>query len=222
MNFSRISLFQGIEETDCRAMMKCFHAYTRDYRRGDTVFDFGQGANTVGIVRSGIVSMVRIDEEGVRTILETLQENSVFGEVFTFSRIGAHGVCAVCETDCQILFLDYDHLTKRCEKACAFHSRLVQNMLWLISQKAVAQSEKIEVLSQRSIREKLLCYFRFQAQKHGRSFSLPFSMSALADYICVDRSAMMREMKKMREEGLLTAEKGHIELLQTEDNPIFY
>ena len=85
MNFSRISLFQGIEETDCRAMMKCFHAYTRDYRRGDTVFDFGQGANTVGIVRSGIVSMVRIDEEGVRTILETLQENSVFGEVFTFS-----------------------------------------------------------------------------------------------------------------------------------------
>ena len=94
---------------------------------------------------------------------------------------------------------------RRCEHACACHSRMVENLFRLVTEKATSLSERVEVLSRRSIREKLLRYFQLQAAKgHGPSFQLPFSLSALADYISADRSAMMRELKKMREEMLVT------------------
>ena len=82
---------------------------------------------------------------------------------------------------------------------------MVENLFHLVTEKAMSLSERVEVLSRRSIREKLLRYFQLQAAKErGRSFLLPFSLSALADYISADRSAMMRELKKMREEMLVT------------------
>ena len=82
---------------------------------------------------------------------------------------------------------------------------MVENLFHLVTEKAAQLSERVEVLSRRSIREKLLRYFQLQAAK-GRqpSFQLPFSLSALADYISADRSAMMRELKKMRQEMLVT------------------
>ena len=97
-----------------------------------------------------------------------------------------------------------EHMTRRCEKACAHHSRLVENMFHIMTEKAAALSERVEVLSRRSIREKLLCYFGLLAgQRQKPSFQLPFSLSALADYISADRSAMMRELKKMKDEHLV-------------------
>ena len=93
------------------------------------------------------------------------------------------------------------------------YKRQVQNMLRLISDKAQALSERVDVLSRRSIREKLLCYFNQLAEKEGsRTFQLPFSLSMLADYIATDRSAMMRELKRLKEEGVLRSEGRRITL----------
>ena len=112
-----------------------------------------------------------------------------------------------------MVFIDYHHILKRCERACTHHSLLVQNMLRLISDKAQALSERVDVLSRRSIREKLLCYFNQLAEKEGsRTFQLPFSLSMLADYIATDRSAMMRELKRLKEEGVLRSEGRRITL----------
>ena len=119
----------------------------------------------------------------------------------------------VCRTACDVVFIDYPHILKRCERACTHHSLLVQNMLRLISDKAQALSERVDVLSRRSIREKLLCYFNQLAEKEGsRTFQLPFSLSMLADYIATDRSAMMRELKRLKEEGVLRSEGRRITL----------
>ena len=80
-------------------------------------------------------------------------------------------------------------------------------MLRLMADKAQALTERVDVLSRRSIREKLLCCFAQQRDKAGSdTFRLPFSLSVLADYIATDRSAMMRELKKMREEGLVSTD----------------
>ena len=81
---------------------------------------------------------------------------------------------------------------------------------WLIG---LIESERVDVLSRRSIREKLLCYFNQLAEKEGsRTFQLPFSLSMLADYIATDRSAMMRELKRLKEEGVLRSEGRRITL----------
>ena len=120
----------------------------------------------------------------------------------------------ICRTSCDVLFIDYPHIMKRCENACTDHSILVQNMLQMMLEKAQALSERVDVLSRRTIREKLLCYFRQMAEKAGgESFTLPFSLSTLADYIATDRSAMMRELKRLREEGLVRSDGRRFTLL---------
>ena len=158
--------------------------------------------------------MIRIDEDGVSTVMEELGTGGVFGKTLAFAGSGRDSLEVVCRTQCDVLFIDYPHILKRCENACLHHSMLVQNMLRLISGKAQGLSERVDVLSRRSIREKLLCYFRQLSEKEeGNSFTLPFSLSTLADYIATDRSAMMRELKRLKEEEIIRSDGRKFTLL---------
>lgn len=206
-------LFQDIGYENYRQMLACFQAVPKSYRPEEVIYDFSDPSGSVGVVERGEASLIRIDEEGVATVLEELGPGGVFGKSLAFSSSGRDSLEVVCRTACEVVFIDYPHILKRCERACTHHSLLVQNMLRLISDKAQALSERVDVLSRRSIREKLLCYFHQLAEKAGSStFQLPFSLSMLADYIATDRSAMMREMKRLKEEGVLRSEGRRITL----------
>ena len=185
-------------------MLECFHTGPRSFRAGETAYTYGGGdGRMLGILQSGCAALVKIDADGGRTVLERLGPGGVFGELIAFASLPCDSVTVVCEADCVIVFLPQAQLAS-CGKSCACHRQLLENLLSLISQKAFALSERVEVLSCRSTREKLLCYFRIRAgEEKSLSFSLPFTLSALAEYLCVDRSAMMRELKKLREEGFL-------------------
>ena len=157
----------------------------------------------VGVLTKGAAVIERIDHQGSRTILERLDEGGVFGEMLMFENVVGDSITVVAEEPCRVWLMAAEQVTKRCEKACAHHTRVVENMFQLVAEKATSLYERVEVLSRRSIRDKLLCYFSLLAAKSGGEFLLPFSLSALADYISTDRSAMMRELKKMRDERLV-------------------
>ena len=201
-------LFADISYESYRLMLDCFHAVQKSFRPNEVIYDFmTTGTNAVGIIERGEASLIRIDAEGVSTVLEEMGAGGVFGRILAFSTSSRDSIQVVCRTPCDVLFIDYSHILKRCERACTHHSLLVQNMLRLLSDKAQALSERVDVLSRRSIREKLLCYFRQLADKAGsNTFTLPFSLSMLADYIATDRSAMMRELKRLKEEGELRSD----------------
>ena len=204
----RSPLFQGISYDEYRRMLTCFQAVQRSYRPEEMIYDFSKpNQNAVGIIERGAASLIRIDADGVATVLEELHAGGVFGKDLAFAGSREDSLEVVCRTACDVLFIDYPHILKRCENACYHHSLLVQNMLRLRADKAQSLSERVDVLSRRSIREKLLCYFRQQSEKEGTdTFTLPFSLSTLADYIATDRSAMMRELKRLREEGTVSSD----------------
>ena len=198
-------LFQDISCEEYRRMMSCFQAVERSYQADELIYDFSEAErDDVGILELGKAALIRIDEDGVATVMEELGPGGVFGRNLAFAGALGDSLEVVCRTPCQVTFIDYTHILRRCENACGYHSTMVQNMLRLVADKAQALSERIDVLSRRSIREKLLCYFRqLSAHSGGGSFTLPFSLSVLADYIATDRSAMMRELKRLREEGAI-------------------
>ena len=204
----RSPLFQGISYDEYRRLLTCFQAVQRSYRPEEMIYDFSKpNQNAVGIIERGAASLIRIDADGVATVLEELHAGGVFGKDLAFAGSREDSLEVVCRTACDVLFIDYPHILKRCENACYHHSLLVQNMLRLMADKAQSLSERVDVLSRRSIREKLLCYFRQQSEKEGaNTFTLPFSLSTLADYIATDRSAMMRELKRLREEGTVSSD----------------
>ena len=214
MKLEEIFLFDGISEYDKKRMVTCFDIQRQKFEAGETILDFDSSHDRIGIVMSGSVSLLRIDAAGNRVVLENLTENDVFGEMFAFSDESAYGVFAMCEKKSEIAFMKYDHISKRCANACKCHTVAVENMFRVVTQKAKRLSERIEILGNRSIRDKLLSFFTLYSQKEGKSsFVLPFSLSYLADYICADRSAMMRELRRMCDEGIVETEKRRIKLL---------
>jgi CRP-like cAMP-binding protein len=208
-------LFQGIQYEEYLRMLTCFQAVQKSFRPDDLIYDFSEPkTDAVGIIERGNAVLIRIDEDGVSTVMEELGPGGVFGKTLAFAGSGRDSLEVVCRTPCDVVFIDYPHILKRCENACLHHSLLVQNMLRLMSGKAQGLSERVDVLSRRSIREKLLCYFRLMAEKEtGDSFTLPFSLSTLADYIATDRSAMMRELKRLKEEDLIISDGRKFTLL---------
>ena len=208
-------LFQDISYDSYQQMLVCFQAVQRSYRPDEVLYDFaGPHSNAVGILERGEASLIRIDEEGVVTVLEELGPGGVFGKSLAFSGSRRDSLEVVARTACDILFIDNSCIFKRCENACTHHSTLVYNMMNLLSNKTRSLSERVDVLSRRSIREKLLCYFRQQAEKSGEDvFTLPFSLSVLADYIATDRSAMMRELRHLKEQGIVCTDGRQIRLL---------
>ena len=195
------SIFEGIEEEDIKKMLKCFDAQTRTFKKDRTIVTNIINIKMIGIILEGTANVERYDYNGNRSIIEKLEKNSVFGEVF--SRLGSD-ISVIATSDCEVLFIEYEHLIKRCKKGCIYHSILTNNVLQLLSKKIVDLNKRLEILSKRTIRDKLLSYFELLANNNPkRSFNLPFTYTDLADYLSIDRSAMMREIKNLKEEGFI-------------------
>ncbi|MBQ3947818.1 MAG: Crp/Fnr family transcriptional regulator [Ruminococcus sp.] len=212
-------LFKNINTEDCKRMITCFNADIRRYKSGSCIANYDEYNDKIGIVLSGRAVMVRYDINGVRTIIESLEEQSIFGAFFTFNISKRNTIEIVSETDCEIMFVRRSEITKRCEKACQCHSKVVENLLALMSEKTISLSERIEVLSQRSIEDKLISCLEIIEDKtpDGKTPQIPFSTTALSDYLCVNRSALQREISKLKNAGVLTISKRKFKFLRPKD-----
>lgn len=207
-------LFSGIDECDRRRMLTCFSPDIKRYKAGSIIAVCSEKNDKIGIMISGTAVMVRYDINGIRTIVEALEEQSVFGALFTFNVSGRNTLEIVSETDCEVMFVKRSEITKRCEKACLCHTRVVENLLNLMSEKTITLNERINVLSQRTIEDKLISCLSIIEDKtpEGKTPQIPFSTTALSDYLCVNRSALQREIKKLRNAGILTISKRKFKL----------
>ena len=207
-----LHVFDGISGEEFQRMFVCFQAQMKEYTPDEVISLYDTG-NRVGIILEGEADLIKYDQDGNRNIIEHLNEQDIFGRVF-FAPYDENEVDVIACSKCRIVFFDYQHLIKRCENACMHHSILVSNVLQIFSNKTRQLHARIETLSQRSIRNKLLNYFyQLAFQNHSDSFEIPFSLNAMADYLFVDRSAMLREMKKMREDGIIESKGRQVKLL---------
>ena len=211
----RSPLFAGISEQDMETMLDCLGAVERKFSRGEAVFRAGEPARWLGVVLSGRLQVCREDREGRRTVLSSVPPSGIFGEAHACAGTEALPVSVWAVEDSGVLLLDIARVVGVCPSSCTFHSRLVTNLLSVLAGKNILLSAKLEHVSQRTIREKLLSYLSAQAARAGSdSFAIPFDRQALADYLCVDRSALSRELSALRREGILEAEKNRFRLLR--------
>ena len=208
-------LFEGISRYNCQRMINCFHATEKSFEKNTKIAEMNECNQNVGIVLSGEVQIIKYDFDGNKTILERLKKNDIFGNLFNFQNFTDDPIEVISETDSIVLIIAYSELTKRCQEACECHSKVVENLLKLMSQKAISLSEHIEVLSQRTIRGKILSYFKIlrYRQKGYETFEIPFSMTELSEYLCINRSAMLREIKNMKEENIISVNGKRVKLV---------
>jgi CRP-like cAMP-binding protein len=194
-------------------MMPCFDMKKRNFAEKDIIPTVEGTKEYICLLLEGAVSVSRISIDGSLDLLEYMEDTGVFGDAFAFANREDEFI-NVCEKDCSVLFIEKGQITKRCSNACQHHTQVVENLLQLMAGKVVHLTEKVDILSHRSIRGKLMSYFRIQSTKQNNlTFELPFSLLKLANYLCIDRSAMMRELKKMKDDEMIEMDGRMVTLL---------
>lgn len=209
----KCSLFAGIEENELPVMLNCLGARIDSFDKKYTVMAEGSSAKYIGIVLSGAVQTERTDFFGNRSIIGITGEGEVFGEAFACAGANKLPVSVVAVRMSEIMFIDSGHILHTCSNNCHFHNRLIFNLMQDIAAKTVSIHQKMEIISKRSTREKLLSYLSMVSKKEGDStFYIPFDRQQLADFLEVDRSGLSAEISKLKKEGILDCRKNYFEL----------
>jgi len=197
-------LFDNISRKDLKSLLTCLKPRSKSYEKGSYITHSGESINTIGVVLCGTVQMLKEDVWGNKSILAVMREKSIFGETFVCSRVYSSMVSFQAASDCTVMFLSFDRILHSCSLACDFHNKLIDNVVILIAQKNMQLMEKIEITSQKTLKDKILTYLSREAQRNGSLyFTIPLGRLELADYLCSDRSALSRELSRMKEEGII-------------------
>lgn len=191
----------------------CTNIQKKHFNKGQVITSYIEKRNQFCILVSGNADLVRYDLNGNRTIIEHFSKNNIFGEVF-YTVTTNNELLVEAREKCTVIIYSYNNIHTKCRHNCKFHQTLSENLPELILQKVTDLNMRVELLTKRSTRDKLLSYFSLiSTRKLSKSFVLPFTLTDLADYLSVDRSAMMREMKLLKEDGLIQKNGNTITLL---------
>lgn len=218
---SRCPLFARISENDILLALNLMGAKVVPFEKDAIILHQGMQPRSFGAILEGSAHVLSSDVSGNHTLVSALYPSDLFGEAFAFSGIPALPVSVVAASDCTVLLLDRSRMAAHRQSEFPAHPILIANLLRIISSKNLLLSQKISILSQRTTRDKLTAYLLMQQKLAGSShFTIPLDRQELADYLCVDRSAMSAEISKMKKAGLIACRKNEFEILSLHQEDI--
>ena len=210
----KCALFANTTADEVQKMLGCLGVRTVHGLRRETLVCEGDPAQEFGIVLSGSVQVVRVDYDGNRSLVDEVEPAGMFCETFACADAESVPVDVVVKEEGDVMFVNCRHITQVCCHACAHHQQMIYNLMRAVAERNLQYDRKLEILSKRSTRDKLMTYLLMQAKIQGRnSFNIPYDRQELADYLEVDRSGLSAEISKMRKEGILDSHKNHFTLL---------
>lgn len=207
-------LFAGISPENRRSMLHCIGHRQRTCPKGEIIVFEEESVRHVGLILSGAVDMVKEDIWGGRTLLLRMGPHELFGETFACGSDSSATVTFVVAEDSEVLFLPFRNVLHTCTHVCDFHYRLIENMVRVIADKNRELLQKVEIISRKTLREKILAYLSRESERQGsRYVELPLGRQELAAYLCADRSALTRELAGMKADGLIDYERNLFRIL---------
>lgn len=212
-------LFKEISDVEQKKILKMLEANQMKFIKNSKVSSFLKEDNMIGYIITGYIQITKIDYNGNRIIIDEIKEKEIFGSILSLLEDGDYEIIA--KEDTEMIIIDYDMVLEN-QSNFAFYQRFIQNLLQIIMEKTKEKNERIAILTKRSIRNKILEYLRIVSRKRGSKYVLlPFSFTDLADYLAVDRSAMSRELKYLKEEHFIEIKGRKITLLYDRDSFLY-
>ena len=197
-------LFFGMTEENITSILQCLGSRKKIYPKDDFIFLAGQSVPAVGILISGKAQVVKENMLGDSMIIGNLKAGDMFGETFACMGKKIIPVTVIAMESCEVLFIDISRIVHTCKSACAFHQQLITNLLRTVAEKNAFLHQKMSYITHKTIRSRLEAYFIDMIENSGSyKFTVPFNRNELSDYLCIDRSAMCRELSKMKNEGII-------------------
>ena len=206
------ALFEHISKEEFDKTLCCISAKSTFYSKGDIIILAGDLPRFIGLVLSGSVRIIKEDIRGNRIILGDVKPPGLFGEMYAWSKIKESPITVQAVSDCEVLLIDFRNIIKTCSSSCSAHKHLIQNMFQIMADKIVMLDHKVNIVSRRTIRERLLCFLDSQSGGN-KKITISLNREEMASFLCVDRSALSAELSKMQKEGLIKFSRNQFELL---------
>lgn len=202
--FASHPMFEGITIENCNAMMNCLGCTQKNYMKDQILSPSEAYTRQIGIVIRGCIHIIQEDIWGRNAFISYTDDKDIFGIPLLREKMADRGIIFKASEPTTVLFLPVDKILYPCKNSCPFHRQLSRNLFNMISRRNISLMEKIEITSKSSLREKILAYLSLEAQKAGSTtITLPLNRTEMADYLCTNRSALSRELAKMKQEGII-------------------
>ena len=214
--FQSHPMFEGISLTNCETLMHCLGCTEKTYKKEQIISTEGLYSRQIGIVVSGCIHTIQEAVWGRRAFLSYAKDDGIFGEVLLGGPSAERGIIFKAAEPTTVMYLPVDRILHPCRNSCPFHHELSRNLFRMISNSNAELTEKIEITSKSSLREKILAYLSIESRRNGSTrFTVPLNRTEMADYLCTNRSALSRELTKMKNDGIIDYENKSFHILNT-------
>ena len=191
--------------------LQCDNAQSVSFKKDEFIIEAGELTESFGILLEGGAHSLKWDASGKVIIISIIEKGGAIGILL----IGRESPLSVQATeDSVVLMLPFAQLFSRCEKNCAHHEKLLQGYIALTAEKGLELHERINCLLEPTVRKKILTYLqKISHEKKSRTFILPINRNIMAEYLNVERSALSRELSRMKKDGLIDYHKNSFKLL---------
>ncbi len=215
---SKTKLFSGISRADIAVLCPLLGVQQRQCPKGAVLIDTDTVVDFAGIVAAGELNTFKPDTDGRLNLIRKIRVSELFGLDIASTPSRLSPLITVCATDAEVITFPYARISEPGPIPDRLRCTMLKNILELTANENMRQLYKIDILSRKSLRERILLYLTLQARrKKTHDLSIPFNREEFAAYLCVDRSALSRELSRMQDEGLIEFEKNRFRLLSDWD-----
>jgi len=213
---SQSYLFAGMTQQDIEKVLTCSGALMKKFGKSDIIFDQLDKPEYLFVLISGSVAVCKDSISGKRVIVTVIDSpGDIFGEIYLFLPKNEYDFYTLVTQMAEILIIPRAFFTKTCSNACNYHSKLIDNMLGILSQKAYYLSQKLQILSSGSLRQKIARYLLDNCDNQGL-IKMTMNREVFADYLIVARPSLSRELIKMQDEGLVQTRGKNIKIVDVD------
>lgn len=204
--------FDNINNKNKLKLLKLLETHSFSFPKNKTILSMFKNDNIICIITKGSIEITSTDYNGNTVVIEELYENDVFGT--RISSISSNEIDVITKEETEIIIVDYERIINCNANNKEFYNQFIKNMFIIFNNKIEEKNNRIQIITKKTIRNKLLEYFNLIAKKKGtKSFYIPYTFTKLADYLSVDRSAMTRELKYLKEDGIIKVKGKRITIL---------
>lgn len=211
----KLPIFYNLKTEEIINILNFFNYSKENFEKNNFIFEIGKPISKIGIILSGEINIIKEDFWGNRNILNKFKSGEIFGEVFALAKVSPNNILVETSQNSKILFLDLTNFSIDNENNSNEILKFLSNIFKISLKKNILFTEKLEHITKKTIREKIISYLSTEALKNrSNSFFIKFDRQELADYLFVERSALSRELSSMKKDGLIEYNKNHFTLIK--------
>lgn len=222
MDYSKLTqsmIFNGIDQKNIPQVLECLKGFTKEYLNGEYIIAQGDKSEYIGILISGTAHVIRTDIDGREIIITEIEPYDTFAESYVCAGVPFPIDVQTASHNAKAYYIPVSRIISPCSQACEWHKQLLQNMMMLLARKNIILNEKIEIISKKTIRDRVMCFLtlldeKSQVKGNCSKIIIPFNREEMAKHLSIERCALSRELSRMKEDGLIDYNKNTFVILK--------